>query len=224
MAAVLFDMDGILVDSVGHWCDARDRVIRNQLGIEGFDVEELIGLNVHDEYELLTESHSIPISVEEYVDLIDEHSSSIYQEKVELLPGVRHVIERASTEGIALGVVSASSRHRVEMVLDRFDLAQVFDVVVGADDIDGDSKPAPDLYLTAMDALDVDPDDTIVVEDSVHGVMAARSAGAYCIRYDHEWARGTTDADETIANVHELRDRLLELIERLSRSGTIGTV
>lgn len=223
MPALLFDMDGVLVNSVGHWTDARDRVIRNQLGIEGFDVENLIGLNVRDEYELLAESHPLPVSSEEYVDLIEEYSSSIYREKVELLPGVRHVIEHGSGEGIALGVVSASSRHRVEMVLDRFDLAQPFDVVVGADDIDGNSKPSPDLYVTAMEKLDVEPDETIVVEDSVHGVKAAQRAGAYCLRYDHDWARGETEADEIFSDADELRDRLIELLDHLACTGTVPT-
>lgn len=209
--AILFDMDGVLVDSVRYRSEARRRMLRDELDIDGFDVTELVGINARDEHRLLSSQYDLDLTVDEYHDLATEYGESIYREDVALLPGVRELIREAQDRSIALGVVSASFHRRIEIVLDRFELDDAFDVTLASDVIDGPSKPEPDLYRTALDVVDVDPADAIAVEDSVHGVTAAKRAGLWCLRYEHDHADGETEADEVVTAPAALMDRLLAL-------------
>lgn len=213
MDAVLFDMDGVLVDSVDLWTDVRREVLEEALGIRGFDVTRFVGMNVRDEHALLETEYDLDVSVDEYQEHIDSQSEIIYGERVELLRGVEDVFAAARSPPILLGIVSASDRHRVETVCERFDLDSMFDVVVGADDIDGLSKPAPDLYEHAIERLAVSPSETVVVEDSHHGVEAAKRAGCYCLQYVHDLVQPDVRADERYYAQSSLCARLVELCD-----------
>lgn len=211
MDALIFDMDGVVVDSVGHWNEVRERLIQEELGVADVDVTDLVGMNAHDEYDYLATDNDLERSRESYVSLLSEHAEDIYRDRVGLLHGLEDVLRLAVRNGIALGVVSASYRRRVEMVLDRFGLDDYFDVVVAGDDVQGPSKPDPAIYEHATSLLDVDPAACVAVEDSEHGVTAAKGAGLYCIGYAHHPTQPLDDADETFDAEDRLVDRLREL-------------
>lgn len=214
MTAVIFDMDGVLVDSVAHWQDERRRVIVDELGLQTVDVDELVGMNTHDEYELLAERFDLDLSQSEYVDRLGEQAATIYGERVEPLSGLDDLLESLDERGVTLGLATATYSRRAEMVLQRFDLDETFDAVVTADDVDGKSKPAPDIYLDAASALGVDPGHCIAVEDSRNGALAADRSGMYCIGYDGPNGpdQNLDAATEVVSSPSELADRLLELV------------
>ena len=211
MEVLIFDMDGVVVDSVGHWNTVRERLIEEELGVDSVDVTKLVGMNAEDEYAYLAEDNELEQSKETYISLLGEHAKEIYLERVELLHNVRDVLDAATENGITLGVVSASYRRRVELVLDRFDLADYFNTVVAGDDVSGPSKPDPAIYEHATALLEADSGDCVAVEDSEHGVEAATGAGLYCIGYAHHPTQPLADADETCENADALVDRLHEL-------------
>ena len=97
-----------------------------------------------------------------------------------LLPGVLEYIEDARRLGLRLGVASSSTRVWVEGHLAERGLLALFHSVVTGDDVDK-VKPAPDLYVAALDRLGTPPDRAVAIEDSLHGVVAAKRAGMFCV-------------------------------------------
>lgn len=217
MKALIFDMDGVVVNSVGYWNEIREEIIRNELGVDDVDVSELVGMNADDEYDYLAEDYTLQRSKESYVTLLEERANEIYRERVSMLTDYKKILAIARESGLRLGLVSASYRTRVEMVIDRFDLAQYFDAAVAGDDITGPSKPEPAIYEHAVSLLEVEPGEAVTVEDSEHGVTAAKEAGLYCIGYAHHPGQPLEHADETVETETALRERLDEIV----RTGTV---
>jgi HAD superfamily hydrolase (TIGR01509 family) len=96
------------------------------------------------------------------------------------LPGAKELIQKASEEGLTLGIVSSSDRDWVEKHLTRLDLRDYFDDVSCADDV-VEAKPDPALYHLGLKKMDGTPEKVIVLEDSPYGVLAAKRAGLYCV-------------------------------------------
>lgn len=211
MDALIFDMDGVLVDSVGYWNDVRARVITEALGVNEVDVSNLVGLNAHDEYAYLAERNDVELLKETYVSLLEEHAEEIYRERVSLFDDYEQVLTNAIEKDVRLGLVSASNRRWVEMVVDRFDLGEYFDIVVAGDDVPGPSKPEPAIYNHTLTQLGATADTCIAVEDSEHGVTAATRAGLYCLGYAHHRGQPLRHADETVGTEQALYERLIEL-------------
>jgi len=98
----------------------------------------------------------------------------------QVMPGVRELIEEATAQGVRLAIASSSERKWVVDHLAGIGLLDSFEVIACAEDV-AVTKPAPDLYETALRSLGVSPDRAIAFEDSVHGVASAKAAGLFCI-------------------------------------------
>ncbi len=101
-------------------------------------------------------------------------------ESEDVLPGVRELINTAQVADLSLAVASSSERVWVEGLLTQHDLIEAFDTIVCAEDV-ANTKPHPDLFLKALELLNIEPNEAIVFEDSQHGVKAARAAGIFCV-------------------------------------------
>lgn len=213
MNALIFDMDGVVVDSVGYWNAIRERIIQSQLGLNDVNVNELVGMNASDEYDYLAERNNLNQSKDSYISLIEDHEREVYQKYVSVFPEIETILKAADKNGVHLGMVSSSHRQRIEMVFDRFDLTSYFNVVVGGDDLDGPSKPDPAIYEYAISQLQLDAGECVTVEDSEHGVTAAKRAGIYCIGYAIHPGQPLDGADEIYQSDEDLRERLVELCQ-----------
>lgn len=214
MDAVLFDMDGVLVDSVSYKYDHWKKVLRDDFGLSAVDVDALVGLNSHDKYEYLVDEHGLQADSDRFLRLLNGDVDRVYEDQVQLLAGVESTVEWLAAESVPVGLVSASSRNNVETVVDRFGLRDSLDTVVSADDIDDDSKPDPAIYRHAAGTLEVAPEDCLVIEDSPHGVTAATGAGAYCIGYapEHGPGRDVDHADEIVTSPERLHERIRAIV------------
>lgn len=208
--AILFDMDGVLVDSERYWVEADAEHIFPAAGVPETSIEETTGLNYHETYEYLDGEYDTDIDREEFVALNEEIAEEIYADRVALMDGFRDLCGTLRDRGVALAVVSSSPRAWIEAVLDRFDLTG-FDAIVSAEDLSEPGKPEPHIYRHAASDLGVDPENCVAVEDSTNGIEAATRAGMGCIGY-----RNTTDedldqsaADATVSGPRELRAELL---------------
>jgi len=136
-----------------------------------------------------------------------------------LLPGVLETIEAGEKRGLKLGVASSSDRAWVNAYLSRFGLIERFDAIRCVDDV-AHAKPAPDLYLAVLQALDLRPDEAIAFEDSPNGVLAAKRARVFCVAVPNRLTKQLSfdhAADLTVASLKQIV--LAELLEAAGKRG-----
>jgi HAD superfamily hydrolase (TIGR01509 family) len=212
-------MDGVTVSTAEAWrAVEREHVLPAAVETGEPPADAIRALSVEDAYRRLSDMDDVTLGVDraEFGALYAERATEVYQEQATLLEGFRSILSRLRAEDQQLGLVSASRRDWVEMVLDRFGLEDEFDVIVSADDIDGPAKPDPAIYEQATAELDVEPVRATAVEDSAHGVAAATEAGLYCIALRGA-GNETTDlsaADMVVEDPPALRTGLLERIDK----------
>lgn len=207
MVAVIFDMDGVIVDSERYWSAVQEDILDEAVDTDAITPDDVRGMNVMDQYDHITEEYTVTVSRDGYFDMYDEKAEAVYTEKADLMSGFKDIISQLQEDGVPVALASSSFRHWIQMVLERFDLTDAFTVIASADDIDGRSKPAPDIYLYTAEQMDVDPSECIVVEDSAHGITAARNAGMRCVGFRTEQNQGQdlSHADTIVDGAEELQ-------------------
>ncbi|GAD51470.1 hypothetical protein MBEHAL_0230 [Halarchaeum acidiphilum MH1-52-1] len=212
--AVVFDMDGVIVDSERYWVAEVAEILDVAVPDADVDPESVVGINVYDQYDLLADEYDVAVTREEYFDLFDRHADTVYTESATLTDGFHDLVAEIRACDLPIGLVTSSFPQWVELVFERFDLGDAFDVVVTAGDEDVPGKPEPDLYELAAGRLGVDPNGMLVVEDSEHGVDAASAAGAHVVGYQHgasaDMDHGAADAVAT--DPDSFRERVLETL------------
>ncbi len=185
MQAVIFDMDGTLVNSEPvHKKIERD--FFNECGIEisEGDHQAYVGMTMPAFYGELKEKFGLSGKVE---DFIASHKK-LYLEylmqgrNVQLMPGVVDLIQGFSARGMKLALATSALREVMEGVMRSFDLGQYFSIKLCSDDV-VNGKPDPEIFLRASEGLEVPSPGCLVFEDAVNGVRAAKSAGMKCIGY-----------------------------------------
>ncbi|MFB6154228.1 MAG: HAD family hydrolase [Halodesulfurarchaeum sp.] len=208
--SVVFDMDGVIVDTEQYWIEEEWDILDAALP-EGHDVEphDITGINVHEQYELLSESYEMQIDEEEYFERFDQVAARVY-ERADPMPGLHELLSSLASRGVLLGLCTSSYPRWIEIVFETHDLQDAFDVVVSAAELDAPGKPEPDVYLEVADRLDVAPDAMVVIEDSENGIQAAASAGAYTIAYrtDESPSMDQSEADALVTGSEALREHL----------------
>jgi beta-phosphoglucomutase-like phosphatase (HAD superfamily) len=174
--AVVFDCDGVLVDSEPHsvaaWLSVLDDL--DHLAT-GDDVESCTGLGFLPTWEHLNGIDPLPPVDEVWPRLLDALAGS-FRGNLTAFPDAMMVLDHCVGDGVPVAVVSASPRERLDLTLRSAGLDGVFGVSISGDDV-ANGKPAPDGYAAAAAALAVDAAGCVAVEDSVAGITAALSAG-----------------------------------------------
>ena len=174
--AIVFDLDGVIVDSEQVWDDVREQLAHERGGRwpEGAQAA-MMGMSspewsayMHDEIGLSESPEEI--NAEVVARMLDR-----YRERLPLIDGAVEAVRRLAPE-FRLGVASSSNRPLIEAVLERAGIADLFDAVVSSEEVAG-GKPAPDVYLEAMRRLGAEPDRTAAIEDSSNGIRSAHAAG-----------------------------------------------
>ncbi len=177
--AVIFDLDGSLVDSMWLWGEIDEEYL-GMHGIKLRDRDELRrkieGMSFHETAVFFKEYYHLKDSVEKMKDDWNQMAWDKYENEVPLKPGVIDFLEGCKRAGLALGIATSNSRELVENVLSVHHLKEQFgSIVTGSEVLKG--KPAPDVYLAVAGALGVDPAQCLVFEDILPGLMAGRNAG-----------------------------------------------
>ncbi|MEF8801477.1 MAG: HAD family phosphatase [Halolamina sp.] len=210
MDALLFDMDGVVVDSEDYWhATERDELLPAVLDGAVPDLDEITGMPYREIYDYLDREYETTVSKAEFVRRYDETAESIYRERVRLLDRFGEVQTAAQDARIPVGLVSSSPPNWMGYVLDRFGLS--FDLTLSDDDVDGPGKPEPGIYEAAADRLRVDPAGCVAVEDSRNGSLAASRAGLSVVGYrvDHNTETDLSACDVVCEGPAELREELL---------------
>ena len=183
--AIIFDMDGVLVDSEPFHIEIeKQQFLMNQLSITNEEHHRYMGVATNVMWEQIAERHSLNVSVEELTEQNRIESIRFFTEvkEIPVMPGLIDLLEKLQQKKYPMAVASSSFPEIIELILERTGIRKYFQVVVSSQEA-GKSKPEPDVFLLAARKLKVMPDECLVVEDSKNGIKAAQAAGMSCVAY-----------------------------------------
>ncbi len=217
MKAIIFDFDGVIVDSERCWEPLmEDLCLRLVPGWrKGDNAKHLTGANLQDNYAYLCKAYRVGFSWEEFERNVEQLTETIYGEKTVFLPGLEPLLTELTKRNIPIGLASSSKRAWLDMAFNRLGMGEYFPLRATGDDLkSGEGKPAPVLYLRAANMLGVDPKECIAIEDSHNGVLSAKAAGMYCIaiRNGFNDLQDVSMADECIHGFAELDGKKLDAL------------
>lgn len=213
--AVLFDYDGVLLDSMPYHVRAWQHAFA-EYDVQ-LDPEEVLLAEGSPAPELAREifsSRNIAVTAEEIQNLVVK-KQTFYREitAARLLEGVEALLFKLDDAGMRLALVTGSERENVDKTLPA-SIAHLFDVVVTGDDVQN-GKPAPDPYLKAAEKLELDPKSCLVIENAPYGIASAQRAGMIVAAVTTTLKREQLpDADVTAENLRDLSARLDEIIPK----------
>lgn len=192
--AVLFDLDGVLVDAT----DWHYEALNNALSLFGHKINRddhlsvYNGLPTSEKLKIMSEKNGLPVQLHEvikklkrkYTDEIVNANCAPSHEKQILLT---HLKKRYK-----LACCSNAQKYSVENMLQRSQINHFFELIIGNDE-GFNPKPSPDIYLAAFDKLNIQPQEAVIVEDAPHGIEAARRSGAHVIE-----VKGFADVDSVL--------------------------
>jgi beta-phosphoglucomutase len=207
---LIFDLDGVLVDTVPVHFLAWSRMFRDygyEFGkreyrnlVDGrprFDGAQAVMIN-HSDDEIRKAANK---KNDYYVEMIDRGDFKVFDAAVTL-------VRQSQANGY--GLAAASSSVNVRTVLEKAGLLDAFPVIIGGDDVKN-GKPDPEIFLAAASGLGLTVDECIVIEDSSSGVQAAKSGGFYCVGLQHEdHAEDLPGADEIVSSLSEISIERIE--------------
>lgn len=185
--AVIFDMDGVLVDSEKFWKQAE------------FEIFSALGVPVTDEWSVYTQSMTTKEVAEFWYHKypwkdksLHEAETSVIRRVMELIrnadcciPGIQTFIELLKNRGLKIGLATNSPKMIIPAVLEKTNTAHLFDTISSAD-AESKGKPDPAIYLTSARKLKVNPKDCLVIEDSHSGIVAGKRAGMTVVEFTNE--------------------------------------
>jgi HAD superfamily hydrolase (TIGR01509 family) len=191
-AAVVFDLDGVLIESEQVWDTAREDLVRERGGTwDERSTSDMMGMSSKEWSSYMHDRLGVPMTPAEINDDVVRRVAAAYEQHLPLLP---HAVETVRDLGgrWRLGVASSSNRPIIELVLDRSGVRDCFAAVVSSEEV-ANGKPAPDVYLAVARQLDVDPTECVAVEDSTNGIKAAVAAGMRTIAVPNREFRPAED-------------------------------
>ncbi len=174
--AVVFDLDGVLIQSEEVWDRVREGFVRERGGRYDAEVQRaMMGMSAPEWSRYLRDVAGVPGSPEEIDREVVRRMLDAYRQELPLLPGAVAAVRRAAA-AFPLGLASSSNREIIDAVLELAGLADAFAVTVSSEEV-ARGKPAPDVYLEAARRLAVAPARCVAVEDSHAGIRSAKAAG-----------------------------------------------
>jgi HAD superfamily hydrolase (TIGR01509 family) len=181
--AIIFDMDGVLIDSEPLFLNAINRLLAEEnasLVSEEENEQHLIGTTVEETLLRLKVMRQLLYPVDTYITRYDVIVKQVLKEQLTPQPGVSQLLRECRKRGLPKAVASSSLRSWVDLKLETLGLQKAFEAVLGGDEVTH-GKPAPDIYLLAAQRLGVPPSECIAIEDSPVGIAAAVGSGAYTV-------------------------------------------
>ena len=186
MKALIFDMDGVIVDSEPMHTAVTIEVMQSyQVHFTTAEMDRFIGMSMRGFFSILKKEHGLNAPVEEMIQRqIDGIYRHIKEDPQEPVPGILEILAYLKARKIPAAIASSSPKILIETIVERLQIADAFSLLLSGEDFPR-SKPDPAIYLTAAEKLGVDPADCLVIEDSQNGTIAAKEAGMRCIGFQN---------------------------------------
>lgn len=182
--AILFDMDGVLIDAK----DWHYEALNMALEIFGYSISRdahlttFDGLPTKTKLQMLSESRELPKGLHGFINSLKQsHTTAIMHQKCKPTFNHQYAISKLKADGKLLGVCSNSVRNSVVSMMKLSNLYDYLDVIYSNEDVEL-GKPNPEMYISAMHDLSVKPEETLILEDNDHGIQAAIASGAHLMK------------------------------------------
>jgi HAD superfamily hydrolase (TIGR01509 family) len=173
---VVFDLDGLLLDSEQVWDAAREELVRERGGRWHDRAQrDMMGMSSPEWSRYVHDELGVPDTPDEISAEVVRRLERRYRERLPVIPGAREAVERLA-EHWPLGLASSSNRELIDLALDLMGVAHLFQTTVSSEEV-AHGKPAPDVYREVARRLQVDPHEVAAIEDSHNGIRSAKAAG-----------------------------------------------
>jgi HAD superfamily hydrolase (TIGR01509 family) len=211
--AVIFDLDGVLVDSEQVWDAARRQLTEHSGGRWSESAtQDMMGMSSTEWSRYMYEELGVKMPPEEISAAVVKRMEGLYREHLPLIPGACEAVERVAARW-PLGLASSANRPVIEVVLELSGLGYFFETTVSTEEV-ARGKPAPDVYLEAARRLRVDPALCAAVEDSSSGILSAHAAGMRVVAIPNRTfppsEAALKAADAAIPSVQELHQEVID--------------
>jgi HAD superfamily hydrolase (TIGR01509 family) len=181
LEAVLFDMDGVIIDSEPLWSKAEQQLLaRRNLRYSSQLKTVMMGLDSSEAVGFLIKHYDLKESVSDVVAERNQLVADLFRQFLRPMPHALQLVRSVQAAQIKTGLVTSSPQELVDLALSRLNITEIFDLILSGDQV-ARGKPSPDIYLSAAGKLGVDPENCLVIEDAPHGVAAAKAAGMCCL-------------------------------------------
>ncbi len=219
--AVVFDMDGVLVDTEHLWDEVREQLTTEWGGRYTPEAQEaMMGMSSTEWSRYLHETVGLREPPETINAEVVRRMLDRYETELPVVPGAVAAVRRLAAAGLRLALASSSNRELIDAVLQRLGLTELFSVAVSSEEV-ARGKPAPDVYLEAARRLGVEPARCAAVEDSASGIRAAHAAGMRVIVYPN---RHYPPAAAALALADVVVDSLAELDPHIAAIAAEGRI
>jgi HAD superfamily hydrolase (TIGR01509 family) len=210
--AVVFDLDGLLLDSEQVWDSVREQLTRERQG-RWYDeaTQDMMGMSAPEWSQYMHERLGVPERPEEINAEVVRRMLERYREELPLLPGATEAVERIAARW-PLGLASSSNRELIDAALEAAGIDGLFEVTVSSEEV-ARGKPAPDVYIETVRRLGVAPERAAAVEDSHNGILSAHAAGMRVLAVPNPHfpprPEALAEADVVLASLDELTPEAL---------------
>jgi HAD superfamily hydrolase (TIGR01509 family) len=175
IAAVVFDLDGVLLDSEAAWVRVKKEFTEETGGHWKDEAQwDMLGMSSIEWSRYMHDELEVPLPPEQISSAVADRLAQQYRERLPLLPGAVEAV-RSLARHWPLGLATSSNRNVIDLVLEKAGLADAFAATVSSEEVER-GKPAPDVYLEAARRLGVEPAECVAVEDSTNGIRSAHVA------------------------------------------------
>ncbi len=200
--AVIFDLDGTLVDSMWMW----KQIDIDYLKLHNIPMDENLqknieGMSMKETAYYFKDTYNISDSIEEMMDTWNEMARETYENKVDFKRGCENFLKNLKSKGIKTGIATSNSRELLDAVTDALNLDRYIDCFKTGDEV-GAGKPAPDIYLSVANHLNVNPKDCLVFEDIIPGLQAGINAGMKTCAVRDDYSMDVDDAKNEMADYY----------------------
>lgn len=212
--AVIFDLDGTLVDSMGLWRDI-DIEFLSARGIEYKDdlQEKIEGMSFTETAVFCKDYYKLTESVEELKEIWNQMAEDKYRYEVQLKPGVMGFLEELKRRGIKMGIATSNSKELIAAVNEAYHFDRYISCVVTSCSVNK-GKPAPDVYLEAARQLSVLPEECLVFEDIVKGIEAGKNAGMLVCAVEDSFSAEQRERKKAISDYYiESYDEIRQMMD-----------